>query len=231
MNIEFLLINKPKSWTSHDVIAKLRGMTGIQKIGHAGTLDPFATGLLIVGVGREATKEINKFVKLDKEYIATLRLGKISDTYDSEGKITDFNTRDGEQSDTIPPTVDDINKVLKKFLRPQPQIPPMFSAKKVHGKKLYELARQGKKIERQPQQITIYKIELLEYDYPCLKIKIQCSSGTYIRSLAYDIGLALNRGAYLEELQRTEIGKYKLKDAVDIGEITAENWQKYLKEL
>lgn len=220
----FLLINKPKSWTSHDVIDKLRAITGIQKIGHAGTLDPFATGLLIIGVGREATREINKFVKLNKEYIATLHLGKISDTYDPEGKISDYGF-EGKISE------EKINKILKKFTGEQNQIPPMFSAKKVKGKKLYELAREGKEIERQPQQITIYEIELLEYNYPALKIRVKCSSGTYIRSLGYDIGLALGCGAYLEELERTKIGEYKLEEAMDIEEIIKDNWQKFLKQL
>ena len=224
MNTGFLLINKPPSWTSHDVIAKLRNITNVQKIGHAGTLDPFATGLLIVGVGREATKQMDKFIKLDKEYIATLHLGKISDTYDPEGTISDYGF-EGEISEKT------IKKVLKKFTGEQSQIPPMFSAKKVKGKKLYELAREGKEIERQPQQIKIHEIELLEYDYPKLKIRIKCSSGTYVRSLGYDIGLALGCGAYLGKLERTKIDKYTLTEAREINELNKDNWQNFLKKL
>lgn len=211
MTSGFLLINKPKDWTSHDVVAYLRKIIGVKKIGHAGTLDPFATGLLIVGVGREATKRLDKFKVLPKTYIATLKLGGTSDTYDSTGKITMTQWPNG----TIKkPSLEKINKILKKFIGKQLQTPPMYSAKKVGGKKLYELARKGVEVERQPANIEIYNIKLLEYNWPYLKIEINCSTGTYIRSLAHDIGQALGCGAYCDELERVKIGEYLVEDAM-----------------
>jgi len=222
MTSGFLYINKPADWTSHDVVAHLRRVTGEKKIGHAGTLDPFATGLLIVGVGREATRELDKYLKQDKEYIATLHLGATSDTYDLTGQIT-------PGPPPAPPTVRDIKNVLKKFTGELEQIPPMYSAKKIHGKKLYELARAGQKIERQPNKIIVHKIKLLKYAWPNLEIRVNCSSGTYIRSLAHDIGQALVTGAYLEKLERTRIGRIKIKKTATLYKIDRDNWQKLLK--
>jgi tRNA pseudouridine55 synthase len=221
MTSGFIHINKPSSWTSHDVVAHLRRITGVKKIGHAGTLDPFATGLLIVGVGREATRELDKFLKQDKEYIAELHLGASSDTYDLTGKI--------EEADSTPPQEDEIKNILNKFTGPQDQIPPMYSAKKIDGKKLYELARQGKEIEREPSKIIIHEIKLLNFDYPSLEIRVACSSGTYIRSLAHDIGQELGMGAYLEKLKRTKIGEHDLKNAIELDKINQDNWTEFLK--
>lgn len=206
-NNGFLLINKPSGPTSHDIINKLRRLTEIKKIGHAGTLDPFASGLLICAVGREATKEIDKFVKLDKEYIATLHLGAVTDSYDRTGKII-------KEYAGKPITEEVIRKAVLGFVGEQLQIPPMFSAKKINGKKMYELARVGKEVERQPCAITIYEMEILSYDWPRLKIKVKCSTGTYIRTIAYDLGQKLGCGAYLEELERTKIGEYDVKEAI-----------------
>ena len=236
----FLLINKHSGPTSHDIIDELRKITGIRKIGHAGTLDPFASGLLIVGVGREATRQLGLYLKLDKTYIATLKLGAISDTYDLTGKIQ--TSRDNNQIITkrqTPVTKPEIEKVLEKFRGEIEQIPPMYSAKKVKGKKLYELARKGIEIERKSVKVTIYSLQIIRYSYPILELKTRVSSGTYIRSLAHDIGQALpsaelgtsRLGAYLEELVRTEIGDYKLKDAVEISELNSENWEKHIKDL
>ncbi len=208
-NKNFLLINKPSGPTSHDIIDQLRKITGIRKIGHAGTLDPFASGLLLVAVGRESTKEIFKFVKLDKEYIATLKLGAISNTYDRTGEIQ--LTANNQQL-----TEKKIKNILNKFIGKQEQIPPMFSAKKIKGKKLYELARKGIEIERKPSMIEIYNIKILEIKNCILEIEVFCSSGTYIRALAHDIGKALGCGAYLQELVRTKIGKHKLENAIDL---------------
>lgn len=216
----YLLINKPTGITSHDVVNRLRKITGIRKIGHAGTLDPFAGGLLIVAVGREATKNISKFVKLDKTYKAEIKLGFVSDTFDLQGEIKKISNKK--------PDISDIEKVLKSFLGKQKQIPPMFSAKKVGGKKLYELARKGIEIERQPSDIEIYEIKLLEYKYPLLKIKVKCSSGTYIRSLGFDIGEKLETGAYLTGLVRTEIGDFELDKAVGLDDLDKENWGDFL---
>ena len=235
----FLLINKPLDWTSHDVVAYIRnrirksglsatavgrrpaqgGIIRNIKVGHAGTLDPFATGLLIVGVGREATKRLDEFKKMPKTYVATLRLGAISDTYDRTGAIHDISAPPyyeevarNEQGRTERSNVE---KIINQCKGKQPQIPPMHSAKKVGGKKLYELARKGIEVERKPSEIEIFDIKILEYSWPFLKIEVTCSAGTYIRTLAHDIGQKLGVGAYCDELARTGIGEYKLEEAID----------------
>lgn len=220
----FILINKPSGMTSHDVVDKLRKITGIKKIGHAGTLDPFATGLLILGISRKATKKLSQFLKLDKEYIATLRLGAESDTFDKEGKIIE------EKVEKIP-SINEVKKALNSFIGEIEQIPPIFSAKKIKGKKACDLARRGKKVELKPQKVKIYEISLIKYEFPFLKIKVKCSSGTYIRTLASDIGKKLGCGAYLENLKRTKIGPFSLKEAVSLSELNSNNWKSYLKIL
>lgn len=228
-NSGFLLINKPRNWTSHDAVSYIRNIarkkTGNKKIkvGHAGTLDPFATGLLIIGIGHEATKLIDEFKGMPKEYIAKLKLGAISDTYDSEGKIQaskHLNTR------TI--SKDKVEKIIQNFIGKQNQLPPMHSAKKIGGKKLYELARKGIEVDRKPHNIEIYDIKLMEYNWPNLKIKVNCSTGTYIRTLAHDIGEKLKVGAYCEELMRTKIGKYFVEKTITPKEITVENLESKL---
>jgi len=217
----FILVNKPAGITSHDVVDKLRKITKIKKIGHAGTLDPFATGLLILGIGREFTKKLVIFQRQDKEYIAKLRLGAESDTFDREGKII-------ERKIEKIPEKQEVEEVLKNFLGEIEQIPPIFSAKKIKGKKLYELARKGIKLQPKPQRVTIYEISILEYNFPFLKIKVKCSSGTYIRSLASDIGKKLGCGAYVEELTRTKIGSFSLDDAVELLKLNNQNWRSFL---
>lgn len=216
----FILINKPSGPTSHDIIDKLRRITGLKKIGHAGTLDPLASGLLICAIGRAATKQIDSFVKQDKVYEAEMVLGATSDTYDSQGVIV---ARDCKQLSR-----ELIEKVLLKFTGEQDQIPPMYSAKKVAGKKLYELARQGIEIKREPCRIVISELELISYEWPKVKIRVACSSGTYIRSLVYDIGEELGVGAYMSALLRTRIGKFDLTGATQLETLTRENWTKYL---
>jgi tRNA pseudouridine55 synthase len=220
----FILINKPTGITSHDVVDKLREITRIKRIGHAGTLDPFATGLLILGIGREFTKKLSIFQKKDKEYIATLRLGAESDTFDKEGKIVE------KKIEKIPERKE-IEEVLESFLGEIEQIPPAFSAKKIKGKKLYELARKGIKVKAKPQKVKIYEISILEYKFPYLKIKVNCSSGTYIRSLANDIGKKLGCGAYVEELMRTKIGEFSVKEAVELSKLNSQNWKNFLRNL
>jgi len=223
MKTGFLLINKPIDWTSHDVVAFIRSYVkknpnkfkldpNIKKIrvGHAGTLDPFATGLLIIGIGRKSTKRLDEFKNLTKVYETVIKLGATSDTQDCTGKISPLLSASVEMTKTIKPSKKQTKQILKSFLGKQEQIPPMYSAKKVKGKKLYELARQGIEIERKPSKITIYKIKLLKYTYPYLKIRVTCSTGTYIRTLAHDIGQKLGVGAYCFELKRTRIGKHKL---------------------
>ncbi|KKP59469.1 MAG: tRNA pseudouridine synthase B [Candidatus Magasanikbacteria bacterium GW2011_GWC2_34_16] len=215
---KFLLINKPVDWTSFDVVAYIRRQYPKgTKVGHAGTLDPFATGLLIVGVGREATKRIDEFKNLPKTYNTIIHLGKVSDTDDSTGIIKNYEKNELNKM----PELEEIKEVLNKFIGKQLQTPPMFSAKKINGQRLYTLARQGVEIERQPNEIEIYNIKLINYNWPHLKIEIKCSVGTYIRTIAHDIGLTLDCGAYCEELTRTAIGEYLLKDAKTIGGLTS----------
>lgn len=225
----FLIINKPVGPTSHDIIAKLRRITGIKKIGHAGTLDPFASGVLVVAVGREATKEISQFVKLDKEYIATLVLGVTTDTYDNEGvrlKVESRTLPAGRQESKV--GIKEVEEVLKKFIGEQKQVPPMFSAKKINGKKLYELARKGIEVKREPVDVNIFSLELIEYEWPILKIRTKVSSGTYIRSLGHDIGQVLGCGAYLDALERTAVDKFFINDSVAIHVVNKENWVDFL---
>jgi len=225
MSTGFILINKPIGPTSHTIVNKLRRITTLKKIGHAGTLDPFADGLLILAIGRESTKKISQFVKLDKEYVADLVLGATTDTYDNEGVVTpgQLDRQTFRQLDEK-----EILEVLGGFVGKQLQTPPMFSAKKVQGKKLYELARQGIEIERAPSQIEIFSITLNEYTYPHLQITIHCSSGTYIRSLGHDIGQKLGCGAYLNKLSRTKIGKFDIKDSVTLEKLNSGNWEEYM---
>ena len=216
----FLLINKPEDWTSHDAVARLRSITGLKQIGHTGTLDPFATGLLICALGK-ATKLVGLFDILPKTYEAAVKLGVTSDTYDRTGEVK-------EQVPKVNISKSQVEKVLKLFLGKQKQLPPMYSAKKVGGKKLYELARQGKEIKRKASQIEIYDLKLLDLNDDILKIRVQCSTGTYIRSLASDLGQKLKTGAILEELKRTASGDFSLKEAVQIERLTKNNYSEFL---
>jgi tRNA pseudouridine55 synthase len=217
----FLLIDKPAGFTSHDVVAKLRRITGIRKIGHAGTLDPFATGLLVVGVGRAATKHLGELMGHDKEYEAKAVLGAVSDTQDLTGQLTGAPVENWPSQETL-------DRILPDFQGAIDQIPPMYSAKKVKGKKLYELARAGEEIERKPRQVTIHELELRDYTPPHLTFRVHCSAGTYIRTLAHDIGQALGTGAYLEMLRRTKSGDYHVDQAVQLDQLTPENWTAHL---
>lgn len=215
----FLLVDKPVGPTSHDIVDLARRALHTRKIGHAGTLDPFASGLLIMAVGR-MTKEISKFVGLDKAYEATLRLGASSDTMDRTGTIG--------QKDCAPVSAEAFEAALEKFRGEIDQTPPMYSAKKVGGKKLYELARAGETVERQPVRVTIHELELVSFEWPIAKIRTRVSSGTYIRALADDIGRALGCGAYLEELRRTKIGAFDVKDAAAPKDIALTSIRKSL---
>jgi tRNA pseudouridine55 synthase len=216
-----MIINKPAGPTSHDIIDQLRKITGIKKIGHAGTLDPFASGVLIVGIGREATKKLGALVKLDKEYIATLRLGAVSDTYDRTGQVSEIEKAER-------PGLKDVKKLLPAFLGLQKQEPPMYSAKKVKGKKLYQLARANITVKREPALINIFSLELISYRWPLMKIKVRCSSGTYVRTLAHDIGRQLDCGAYLTELTRLSSGEFDIGRAVELSRLTEFNWTDFL---
>lgn len=215
---DYMLINKPEGWTSFDVVAKVRSVLSKAKgekvkVGHAGTLDPFATGLLIILVG-DATKNQDKFMKLDKEYEATIKVGFNSTTGDPEGQIEAISDRQ--------PEISEIKKALEKFTGEIKQTPPKYSAVKIRGKRAYELARAGKEFELKARKVTIHKIEVLKYDYPYLKVKISCSSGTYVRTLAEDIGKNLGTGAYLTKLHRTKIGNFDIEDAIKIEDIISD---------
>jgi tRNA pseudouridine55 synthase len=220
--------------TSHDVVAIARRILKIKKIGHAGTLDPMATGLLILGVGK-ATKKLGGIIGLPKTYTAEITLGATSTTDDKEGDIEAFTTpatagvhdvdsRLGgngvfiEIPKTIP-NLDEIETCLNNFIGEQQQTPPQFSAIKINGQRAYKKARQGELVELKPRTITIYDIKLISYQYPLVKIETSVSSGTYIRSLARDIGQILNTGAYLSKLERTSIGDFKLSNAVELEAI------------
>lgn len=215
----FILINKPKGMASFGVVAYLRKITGIRKIGHAGTLDPLASGLLICAIGRSATKKIDIFLKQDKTYLAEIELGKVSDTYDAEGKIKKINFKNK-------PTRKEIEKVLQMFIGEINQMPPIFSAKKIKGKKAYELAREGKMVKLKKNKVKIYQIKIIFYKFPFLKIKINCGSGTYIRSIAHDIGKKLKTGAVLTGLVRESIGKYSLKKSLELEKLDLEKIEK-----
>jgi tRNA pseudouridine55 synthase len=200
-----LLVSKETGSTSFHLVSLLRKITGIQKIGHAGTLDPFATGVMVMLIGSEYTKKSDQFLNCDKQYKATLHLGITTDTYDIDGQIMLENG--------LIPTLAQIEQALMQFQGEIQQIPPMFSAKKIQGKKLYELARKGIEIERPPTTVKL-KIQLICYTYPKLEILVDCSKGTYIRSLAYDIGKVLGTGAHLSALVRTKSGSFTLDECI-----------------
>ena len=208
----FLNIYKPKGLTSHDVVARLRKITKVRQIGHTGTLDPFATGVLPICIGK-ATRLI-EYLDDDKEYLATVQFGKNTATYDLEGEITaTFDKKVTEE---------DVKNTLKAFEGEISQIPPIYSAIKVNGKKLYDYARQGQDIEIKPRKVTISKIELKEFDKTSqsAKITVACSKGTYIRSIAYDLGAKLGCGGYLTALERTKAGKFQVNTAIKLEDLT-----------
>lgn len=218
----FLLVDKPKGVTSHDVVDEIRKITGEQKVGHAGTLDPNATGLLIVGVGKKATKKLGNITKeTRKTYQAEIFLGEERDTDDSEGVVI------SKAKGILSPTETEVRLMLVTFLGKQRQTPPVYSAVKIKGKKAYELARRGKKVSLKSRKVVIYSVKLLSYKYPTLVIKVSVSSGTYIRALARDIGKRLGCSAYLKNLRRLAIGKYKVEDAVALKTLTSSNWKKF----
>lgn len=218
----FILIKKPAGITSYDVIRKLKKITGEKRIGHSGTLDPFAKGLLIVGIGRNSTKKLSFFLKLKKTYIATIFLGKETDTLDREGNVI------FESSDKVIPDKKQILEAFQFFIGSYLQEPPSYSAIKIKGEKAYQLVRQGKDVKLKPRKVKIYKLNLLSYKYPLLKIEVEVSKGTYIRALARDIGRRLGTYAYLLDLERIKIGNYSVADAVDINSLTFKNWRKFV---
>jgi tRNA pseudouridine55 synthase len=223
MNNGILPVDKLAGYTSFDLVALLRKKTNEKTIGHAGTLDPFATGVMVLLIGSSYTKQSNLFMGQDKEYEAILELGSATTTYDLTGDIT-------SKSDLIP-TLSLIENAISKFQGTITQIPPMFSAKKVKGKKLYEYARKGIVLERAPISVTV-KTTLLSYSYPHLKLHVHSSKGTYIRTLADDLGKDLGSFAHLISLRRTKSGSFSLQDCMPQSEIleTTPNFSNYLLE-
>ena len=218
-----LNVYKEPGFTSHDVVAKLRGICKQKKIGHTGTLDPEASGVLPVCLGN-ATKLCDLLTDKDKEYRAVLLLGVETDTQDTTGQIlAEKEVNAGEE---------DVRSAILSFVGPYDQIPPMYSALKVNGKKLYELARAGKEIERKPREITIFSLDLLEFTGETAKIRAHCSKGTYIRTLCHDIGAALGCGGCMETLRRTAAGEYTLADSVELDTLlNAERPEDYLRDV
>jgi tRNA pseudouridine55 synthase len=219
-----LLVDKPEGWTSHDVVAKVRGIikagTGQKlKIGHTGTLDPMATGLLVLVLGGY-TKRAGEFSKLDKVYEAELNLGEVSTTGDNEGEIT-------KKSAEIP-DIEQIEAAISQFTGRIQQTPHRYSAIKVGGKRAYKAARAGQEVKLEPREVTIYEVTDVEYQYPKLKFTANVSSGTYIRSLAEDIGEALGTGAYLSALRRKQVGAFRLSDARSLGALSSDDIVKHL---
>lgn len=203
-----LLVDKPQDWTSHDVVAKLRGVFGERRIGHSGTLDPLATGLLVVFLGR-ATKAVEFSEAAEKEYVAHLRLGMATDTQDITGSVIDT-------FDSVP-TRAEVETVLRQFCGEIEQIPPMYSAIKINGQKLYDIARRGGEVERRPRRITIHELSLLGEESGEYVLRIRCSKGTYIRTLCHDIGQALGCGGVMTALRRTRVGAYDVQNAYSVA--------------
>ncbi len=243
---QIILIDKPAGISSFGVVAKVRGFLKAKfghkiKVGHTGTLDPFATGLLILLSGK-MTKKSNEFLKLDKVYEATLKLGYTSTTGDPEGEISKYNATEKAPGDTLSRSIfgdgpnterpspvttgerecseEDVSLVLNSFIGKITQTPPKFSAIKINGERAYKLARKGQDFDIPSREIEIYSIEIVDYKYPELKIRCHVSSGTYIRTLAEDIGEKLGTGAYLTALRRTQIDKYDIKDATTLNHFT-----------
>ena len=206
-----LLLDKPKGITSHDVIDRVRRITGERRVGHAGTLDPNATGLLIVGVGRESTKKLGDITKnTSKTYEATIYLGESRETDDIEGAIVSKDTS------LTAPSTEAVIEALASFVGIQSQIPPQYSAIKKNGKKAYEEARKGNVVVMDPRTVEIFHAKLLSFNFPLLVVEFKVSSGTYIRSLARDLGEKLGTVAYLHDLRRTAVGEYVIKDALTL---------------
>jgi len=205
-------IYKPKGPTSHDVINKLRKVTEVKKIGHAGTLDPKACGVLVVGVGREATKRLGEVVKKEKEYLATIKLGEQSTTDDSEGEKKKYEVKNI-------PLLKSIKQVSSHFEGEIEQIPPVYSAVKIKGRPAHRRVRKGEKVELKPRKVLITDIEVIEYDWPEIKIKVVTGPGVYIRSLARDIGKELGVGGYLADLERIRVGEFSKQEAITVQQL------------
>lgn len=205
-------VYKPKGPTSNDIVQIIKKASG-QKVGHAGTLDPLASGVLVIGIGQEGTKKLKEIVAQEKEYFAKIRLGMTSETDDEEGKKIYRNPT------SIIPNSIDIENVLKNFIGFIKQTPPLYSAIKIKGKEAYKYARQGKKVKLKPRKVEIYDIQVLNYNWPFLEIRVICGPGVYIRSLARDIGEKLGVGAYLADLERVRVGNFTKENSVNLNDL------------
>jgi tRNA pseudouridine55 synthase len=217
-----LFVDKPQEWTSFDVVNYVRRMVAqIEgkkprnvKVGHTGTLDPAATGLLVLCIGKNYTKKVPDLIKQDKTYEVELTLGKSSTTGDKDGEITRINDKQ--------PTIDEFNSVISEFIGEIEQTPPIYSAIKINGKRAYELARAGKEVEMEARKVVIHSIDNITYSYPFVRFEARVGSGTYIRSLAVDIGEKLRTGAYMSDLRRTSIGDVHITNAYPVKAISPE---------
>ncbi len=209
--LDIFSVYKPKGPTSHDIIDQLRKITGIKRIGHAGTLDPLASGVLVVGIGREATKKLGEAVKKEKEYVATIRLGEESITDDKEGE------KKQHEVEKIP-TLEDVQSACAGFIGNIRQMPPVYSSVKVRGKPAYRRVRNGEKVQLGLREVEIKEIEITSYSWPLLTIRAVTGSGVYIRSLARDIGETLGVSGYLQELERTRVGEFTIDRATSVEE-------------
>lgn len=206
----FLLVDKPRGLTSHDVVADVRRILGERHIGHLGTLDPAATGLLVLAVGGKALKVVELFKDLPKEYEAQVRFGAVSTTYDGEGVMEEVPEKPGWS----PPGQAELQRLINdRFLGQREQVPPAFSAVKMGGERAYRKARQGRAVHVPPREVEIQECAILSYAYPELRLRVRCSAGTYIRSLAHDLGLMLRCGAYLARLRRMSVGEWSVGEA------------------
>lgn len=208
-----LLVDKPQGITSHDVVAKMRRVFHIKKVGHAGTLDPMATGLLLILIGK-ATKASQYLMSMDKEYVGTVKLGVLTDSQDADGEIT-------EERPVPPLSEAQVKTEMKFFIGDQYQTPPMFSAKKINGQKLYKLARQGKTVEREPRVIHISRFDLSDFAPPEFGFIVGTSKGAYVRTIAHDLGERLGCGGHLNKLRRTAVGQFRVEKASTIEELEA----------
>ena len=206
-----IVIRKEKGFTSHDVVAKLRGILHMKKIGHTGTLDPDAEGVLPVALGK-ATRLVDMITDKEKTYEAVMRLGVVTDTQDMSGTVL-------SQTTELSVTEEELCTVVSSFVGDYMQVPPMYSALKVNGKKLYELAREGKTVERKPRPVHFYEIEILDISFPLVRFRVTCSKGTYIRTLCNDIGEKLGCGGAMEELLRTQSGNFTLEESMRLSQV------------
>ncbi len=213
----FLLIDKEKGMTSFDVIREVRRFFGEKRVGHAGTLDPLATGLLLVAVGREYTRKLDQFLKSDKEYEVEAKFGYISDSYDADGRV-----READSSVTV--SREAIERAIESsFLGRIQQVPPKYSALKIKGKRACDIVRQGGDVKLKPREIRIDEFRVLSFEWPKVKFCVKCGSGTYIRSLVHDLGQKLDCGAYVTALRRTKVGDYSVDDAKTLKELDVGN--------